>query len=89
MDRLRAGAEQCPSLARLLGYLDDPERDRAKLREAIKYHLREAHPDCPGNNHRCGTCRATGAGGYLRCLLPAGHDGAHESRMMIWTEGQA
>jgi hypothetical protein len=89
MDTVRA-ASGCATLARLVGYLDTPDIERPDVVEAIGLHL-VAHPTCPGNGHattdastRTETCRVTGMGGTVKCRLPAGHDGMHESRVLLW-----
>lgn len=90
LDAVRANADRCPALARLVSDLDLPGRDESKVRESITYHFTVAHQTCPALPEASvstspGQCAASAIGGYLRCHLPYGHDGAHESRLFIWT----
>ncbi len=90
LDAVRAVADRCATLARLVSYLDHARRDESKVRESITYHFTVSHPTCPAlpeasANASPGQCTASAIGGYLRCHLPYGHDGAHESRLFLWT----
>jgi len=90
LDAVRAVADRCPTLARLVSYLDHGTRNESKVRESITYHFTVGHTTCPAlpdatANASPEQCTATEIGGYLRCHLPYGHDGPHESRLFIWT----